>query len=84
MCKRSLLSMDLTDSPSNFMAFFFAFMAQVVISIIQTVGIPGWGVCGWLATTTFFSTNIGSAVQLMLIPTIMFTGSGCSLLLLSK
>ncbi|KAG5839361.1 hypothetical protein ANANG_G00204190 [Anguilla anguilla] len=61
-----------TDSSFNFMAFFFVFMAQVVISIIQTVGIPGWGVCGWLATITFFSTNIGSAV-VMLIPTIMFT-----------
>ncbi|KAK3558387.1 hypothetical protein QTP86_017994, partial [Hemibagrus guttatus] len=60
------------DSSFNFMAFFFVFMAQVVISIIQTVGIPGWGVCGWLATITFFSTNIGSAV-VMLIPTIMFT-----------
>lgn len=33
-----------TDSSFNFMAFFFVFMAQVVISIIQTVGIPGWGV----------------------------------------
>ncbi|KAF3854971.1 hypothetical protein F7725_023026 [Dissostichus mawsoni] len=61
-----------TDSSFNFMAFFFVFMAQVVISIIQTVGIPGWGVCGWLATITFFSTNVGSAV-VMLIPTIMFT-----------
>lgn len=29
-------------------------------------------VSGWLATITFFSTNIGSAV-VMLIPTIMFT-----------
>ena len=27
---------------------------------------------GWLATITFFSTNVGSAV-VMLIPTIMFT-----------
>ncbi|XP_067292237.1 secretory carrier-associated membrane protein 5 [Pseudorasbora parva] len=61
-----------TDSSFNFMMFFFVFMAQVVISIIQAVGIPGWGVCGWLATITFFSTNIGSAV-VMLIPTIMFT-----------
>lgn len=33
-----------TDSSFNFMAFFFVFMAQVVISIIQCIGIPGWGV----------------------------------------
>ncbi|KAE8617440.1 hypothetical protein XENTR_v10009073 [Xenopus tropicalis] len=33
-----------TDSSFNFMAFFFTFSAQLVISIIQAVGIPGWGV----------------------------------------
>ncbi|XP_019523488.1 PREDICTED: secretory carrier-associated membrane protein 5 isoform X2 [Hipposideros armiger] len=61
-----------TDSSFSFMAFFFTFMAQLVISIIQAVGIPGWGICGWIATISFFGTNIGSAV-VMLIPTIMFT-----------
>uniref|UniRef100_A0A7N8YB64 Secretory carrier-associated membrane protein n=1 Tax=Mastacembelus armatus TaxID=205130 RepID=A0A7N8YB64_9TELE len=33
-----------TDSSFNFMMFFFVFMAQVGISIIQSIGIPGWGV----------------------------------------
>ncbi|KAK7827755.1 hypothetical protein U0070_019579 [Myodes glareolus] len=61
-----------TDSSFSFMAFFFTFMAQLVISIIQAVGILGWGVCGWIATISFFRTNIGSAV-VMLIPTVMFT-----------
>nr|XP_051690509.1 secretory carrier-associated membrane protein 5 [Oryctolagus cuniculus] len=61
-----------TDSSFSFMAFFFTFMAQLVISIIQAVGIPGWGVCGWIATIAFFGTNVGSAV-VMLIPTVMFT-----------
>nr|XP_025042016.1 secretory carrier-associated membrane protein 5 isoform X2 [Pelodiscus sinensis] len=61
-----------TDSSFSFMAFFFTFMAQLVISIIQAVGIPGWGVCGWIATISFFGTNVGAAV-VMLIPTIMFT-----------
>ncbi|XP_025127565.2 secretory carrier-associated membrane protein 5 [Bubalus bubalis] len=61
-----------TDSSFSFMAFFFTFMAQLVISIIQAVGIPGWGVCGWIATISFFGTNVGSAV-VMLIPTVLFT-----------
>ncbi|KAG7242525.1 hypothetical protein INR49_020238 [Caranx melampygus] len=34
-----------SDSSFNFMLFFFVFMAQVGISIIQSIGIPGWGVC---------------------------------------
>ncbi|KAI5941576.1 Secretory carrier-associated membrane protein 5 [Manis javanica] len=61
-----------TDSSFSFMAFFFTFMAQLAISVIQAVGIPGWGVCGWIATISFFGTNVGSAV-VMLIPTVMFT-----------
>ncbi|KAJ0056259.1 hypothetical protein NL108_004546, partial [Boleophthalmus pectinirostris] len=61
-----------TDSSFNFMLFFFVFMAQVGISIIQSIGIPGWGVCGWLATISFFSYNILIAL-IMLVPTIMFT-----------
>uniref|UniRef100_A0A8B9CUZ7 Secretory carrier-associated membrane protein n=1 Tax=Anser brachyrhynchus TaxID=132585 RepID=A0A8B9CUZ7_9AVES len=69
----ALLPLDVTDSSFSFMAFFFTFMAQLVISIIQAVGIPGWGVCGWIAAISFFGTNVGSAV-VMLIPTILFTG----------
>ncbi|XP_018111029.1 secretory carrier-associated membrane protein 5A-like isoform X2 [Xenopus laevis] len=61
-----------SDSSFNFMAFFFTFTAQLVISIIQAVGIPGWGVCGWIATIGFFGKSVGAAV-VMLIPTIMFT-----------
>uniref|UniRef100_A0A8C3PH22 Secretory carrier-associated membrane protein n=1 Tax=Calidris pygmaea TaxID=425635 RepID=A0A8C3PH22_9CHAR len=69
----ALLPLDVTDSSFSFMAFFFTFMAQLVISIIQAVGIPGWGVCGWIAAISFFGTNVGSAV-VMLIPTVLFTG----------
>uniref|UniRef100_A0A3P9JQ88 Secretory carrier-associated membrane protein n=2 Tax=Oryzias TaxID=8089 RepID=A0A3P9JQ88_ORYLA len=64
--------LDVNDSSFNFMLFFFVFMAQVGISIIQSIGIPGWGVCGWLATISYFSYNIFVAL-IMLIPTIMFT-----------
>ncbi|XP_038855233.1 secretory carrier-associated membrane protein 5-like [Salvelinus namaycush] len=63
-----------TDSSFNFMAFFFVFMAQVGISIIQCIGIPGWGNCGWLATISFFSYNLWIAL-LMLIPTLFFTAT---------
>ncbi|XP_016887835.1 secretory carrier-associated membrane protein 5-like isoform X1 [Cynoglossus semilaevis] len=61
-----------SDSSFNFMMFFFVFIAQVGISIIQSIGIPGWGVCGWLATISFFSYNILIAL-IMLVPTVMFT-----------
>ncbi|XP_031641939.1 secretory carrier-associated membrane protein 4-like isoform X2 [Oncorhynchus kisutch] len=60
------------DSSFNFMAFFFIFFLQCVFALIQTVGISGWGACGWIATVLFFSYNVGSAV-VMLFSALLFT-----------
>lgn len=60
------------DSSFNFMAFFFIFGAQFVLTVIQAIGFSGWGACGWLATIGFFGTSVGAAV-VMLIPAIMFS-----------
>ncbi|KAK2496012.1 hypothetical protein MC885_013722, partial [Smutsia gigantea] len=60
------------DSSFNFMAFFFIFGAQFVLTVIQAVGLSGWGACGWLAAIGFFQTSVGAAV-LMLLPALMFS-----------
>ncbi|XP_014440983.1 secretory carrier-associated membrane protein 4 [Tupaia chinensis] len=60
------------DSSFNFMAFFFIFGAQFVLAVIQAIGFPGWGACGWLAAVGFFQTSVGAAV-VMLLPAIMFS-----------
>ncbi|KAG5275903.1 hypothetical protein AALO_G00125790 [Alosa alosa] len=60
------------DSSFNFMMFFFIFFLQCVLALIQSIGIVGWGACGWIATVLFFSTNVGSAV-IMLFSAILFT-----------
>ncbi|XP_076009162.1 secretory carrier-associated membrane protein 4 isoform X2 [Genypterus blacodes] len=60
------------DSSFNFMTFFFIFFLQCVLTLIQALGISGWGTCGWIATVMFFSYNVGSAI-VMLITTLLFT-----------
>ncbi|XP_043909910.1 secretory carrier-associated membrane protein 4 [Protopterus annectens] len=60
------------DSSFNFMAFFWIFGIQFILTVTQAIGFPGWGACGWIAASFFFNTNVGSAV-VMLFPAIMFT-----------
>ncbi|XP_077332470.1 secretory carrier-associated membrane protein 4 [Lithobates pipiens] len=63
-----------SDSSFNFMTFFFICGVQFVLSVVQAIGISGWGACGWLAAVTFFSYNVGAAI-VMLFPAVMFTVS---------
>ncbi|XP_063003115.1 secretory carrier-associated membrane protein 4 [Elgaria multicarinata webbii] len=69
-----------SDSSFNFMTFFFIFGMQFILAVIQAIGFSGWGVCGWLAAVTFFSTNVGAAV-IMVFSAIMFTMSAAVMFL---
>ncbi|XP_019729571.1 secretory carrier-associated membrane protein 2 isoform X4 [Hippocampus comes] len=61
-----------TDSSFSFFFFFFVFFCQVVIFIIQAVGIPRWGNSGWIAA--FSVIKLSKAVcAIMFIVAILFT-----------
>lgn len=72
------------DSSFNFMAFFFIFFLQCVLAVIQTIGIPGWGTSGWMATVLFFSTNIGSAIVMLLTALLLTAVTVLMILVLIK
>uniref|UniRef100_A0A670XZX0 Secretory carrier-associated membrane protein n=1 Tax=Pseudonaja textilis TaxID=8673 RepID=A0A670XZX0_PSETE len=61
-----------SDSSFNFMAFFFLFGGQFILTIFQAIGFSGWGACGWIATIRLIGTNVGAGI-VMLFPTVMFT-----------
>ncbi|XP_076847101.1 secretory carrier-associated membrane protein 2 [Brachyhypopomus gauderio] len=61
-----------TDSSFSFFSFFFIFFAQVVISVIQSVGIPKWGNSGWIAAISIVRTNM-SVAAVMMVVAIFFT-----------
>ncbi|XP_034031823.1 secretory carrier-associated membrane protein 2 [Thalassophryne amazonica] len=61
-----------TDSSFSFFFFFFVFCCQVVIFIIQAVGIPGWGNSGWISAFTITSSN-KAVGAIMIVVAILFT-----------
>ncbi|XP_070829010.1 secretory carrier-associated membrane protein 2 [Chaetodon trifascialis] len=61
-----------TDSSFSFFFFFFVFFFQVVIFIIQSVGIPKWGNSGWISAFTIIGTN-KAVGAIMIIVAILFT-----------
>uniref|UniRef100_A0A8C6UD53 Secretory carrier-associated membrane protein n=1 Tax=Neogobius melanostomus TaxID=47308 RepID=A0A8C6UD53_9GOBI len=64
---RISLSLSRSDSSFNFFSFFFVFFIQVVVYIIQTVGIPGWGNSGWIAAISMISSNLPVAVTMLVV-----------------
>ncbi|XP_055709288.1 secretory carrier-associated membrane protein 1 [Phlebotomus papatasi] len=47
------------DSSFNFMVFFFVYFFQMVVTIIQTIGIPGMGTCGFIIALEQFDSSVG-------------------------
>ncbi|XP_031784963.1 secretory carrier-associated membrane protein 5 [Nasonia vitripennis] len=45
------------DSSFNFMVFFFIFFFQTVVTVIQSIGIPGSGTCGIITAIATFSPS---------------------------
>ncbi|XP_028286231.1 secretory carrier-associated membrane protein 2 [Parambassis ranga] len=61
-----------TDSSFSFFFFFFVFFCQVVIFIIQSVGIPKWGNSGWIAAFSVIASH-KAVGAIMIIVAILFT-----------
>lgn len=71
-----------TDSSFSFFFFFFIFFCQIVIFIIQAVGIPGWGNSGWITSFSVFGSNKAVAGMMMMVAILFTMCSVLSIILL--
>lgn len=75
------------DSSVNFMVFFFVFFFQLIVTAIQSIGIPGAGTCGIIMAITMFNSSAKGIFigLLLLLIAIGFVLAACGdLLLLTK
>ncbi|CAB1351280.1 unnamed protein product [Coregonus sp. 'balchen'] len=61
-----------SDSSFNFFTFFFIFFVQVIVYVIMTIGIPGWGFSGWIVSLAALKTSVPVGV-IMMLNAILFT-----------
>lgn len=63
-----------SDSSFNFFSFFLVFFIQDIVFVLQSVGIPGWGFCGWISSLSAMKSNLAVGV-VMLVVSVLFTAS---------
>ncbi|XP_056137433.1 secretory carrier-associated membrane protein 2 [Lampris incognitus] len=71
-----------SDSSFSFFFFFFVFFCQVVVFIIQSVGIPKWGNSGWIASLTIIRANKAVGAIMMVVATFFTVCAVLSVILL--
>ncbi|PIO33343.1 hypothetical protein AB205_0150590, partial [Aquarana catesbeiana] len=73
-----------TDSSFNFFLFFLIFFCQIIIYVIQAVGIPHWGDSGWILALTMVNTNIAVAVIMMVVACFFTISAAFALFMLKR
>lgn len=71
-----------SDSSFNFFFFFFVFFAQIVVSVIQSVGIPRWGNSGWISAIAAIGKNKAVGVIMMVVAAFFTATAGLAIVLL--
>uniref|UniRef100_A0A8C2KA35 Secretory carrier-associated membrane protein n=1 Tax=Cyprinus carpio TaxID=7962 RepID=A0A8C2KA35_CYPCA len=71
-----------SDSSFNFFFFFFIFLAQIAVSVIQSVGIPRWGNSGWISAIAAIGKNKAVGVIMMVVAAFFTATAALSIVLL--
>uniref|UniRef100_A0A3P9JDE7 Secretory carrier-associated membrane protein n=1 Tax=Oryzias latipes TaxID=8090 RepID=A0A3P9JDE7_ORYLA len=72
-----------SDSSFRFFVFFFIYICQFGVHVLQAIGITGWGTCGWIAALTGLNTSIPVGIIMLLIAA-LFTALAVGSLIMFK
>lgn len=72
------------DSSFRFFIFFFIYVCQIGIYVIQSIGIAGWGASGWISALTGLNKSIPVGIIMILVAALFTTLAVLSLIMFKK
>ncbi|XP_041980706.1 secretory carrier-associated membrane protein 5 [Aricia agestis] len=73
-----------SDSSFNFMVFFFIFLFQMLITLVQSIGFSGGGSCGLITSIGAFKENIGAGIITLMVTIGFITCLVADVMLMTK
>ncbi|XP_072228110.1 secretory carrier-associated membrane protein 1-like [Leuresthes tenuis] len=73
-----------SDSSFRFFIFFFVYICQFGIYVIQCIGISGWGASGWISALIALNKSIPVGIMMILIAALFTSLAVLSLIMFKK
>uniref|UniRef100_A0A3B3CCF2 Secretory carrier-associated membrane protein n=1 Tax=Oryzias melastigma TaxID=30732 RepID=A0A3B3CCF2_ORYME len=73
-----------SDSSFRFFVFFFVYICQFGIYVIQCIGINGWGASGWISALTGLNKSVPVGIIMILVAALFTSLAVMSLIMFKK
>ncbi|XP_032932230.1 secretory carrier-associated membrane protein 1-like isoform X3 [Catharus ustulatus] len=73
-----------SDSSFRFFVFFFVYICQFAIHVLQAAGFQRWGNCGWISSLTSLNKSIPVGIMMTIIAALFTTSAVISLVMFKK
>ncbi|KAJ8380399.1 hypothetical protein SKAU_G00011770 [Synaphobranchus kaupii] len=73
-----------SDSSFRFFVFFFIYICQFGVHVLQAIGIAGWGACGWISALTGLNKSVPVGIIMILISALFTASAVISLIMFKK
>lgn len=73
-----------SDSSFRFFVFFFVYICQFAVHVLQAAGFHNWGNCGWISSLTGLNKNIPVGIMMVIIAALFTASAVISLVMFKK
>ncbi|NXB90170.1 SCAM1 protein, partial [Vidua chalybeata] len=73
-----------SDSSFRFFVFFFVYICQFAVHVLQAAGFQRWGNCGWISSLTSLNKSIPVGIMMTIIAALFTASAIISLVMFKK